>query len=201
MDPSDTTQTIRIALLFEGGLGVLQPSASAGSSAIRRWSESAASPSSSPRRSAPSAGASSPPARCCWPCSPSSDFPIGPLRRLREMTAEVILQMFGGATIGQLAAVSLAAGFGEETALSRPDSSRSVELDCRTGRHRRRPGRGLAPVWHLSLAQRHLCHPGRPRRGLFRPAPDAYPAIFSPPSLPTRRMISSPLSISSSRSI
>jgi uncharacterized protein len=41
-------------------------------------------------------------------------FPVGPLGRLREMTTRVILQMFGGATIAQLAVVSVAAGFGEE---------------------------------------------------------------------------------------
>ena len=40
--------------------------------------------------------------------------PIGPLRHLRDMTAEVILQMFGGASVAQLAAVAIAAGFGEE---------------------------------------------------------------------------------------
>jgi membrane protease YdiL (CAAX protease family) len=41
-------------------------------------------------------------------------FPIGPLRNLREMTSEVILRMFGGASVMQLAAVAVAAGFGEE---------------------------------------------------------------------------------------
>ena len=41
-------------------------------------------------------------------------FPVGPLGRLREMTTRVILQMFGGATVAQLAVVSIAAGFGEE---------------------------------------------------------------------------------------
>lgn len=41
-------------------------------------------------------------------------FPIGPLRSLREMTSEVILRMFGGASIAQLAAVAVAAGVGEE---------------------------------------------------------------------------------------
>jgi membrane protease YdiL (CAAX protease family) len=41
-------------------------------------------------------------------------FPIGPLRGLREMTSEVILRMFGGASIAQLAAVAVAAGIGEE---------------------------------------------------------------------------------------
>jgi uncharacterized protein len=41
-------------------------------------------------------------------------FPVGSLRRLRELTSQVILQMFGGASIAQLAIVSIAAGFGEE---------------------------------------------------------------------------------------
>src|SRR5205823_2535354 len=41
-------------------------------------------------------------------------FPIGPLRGMREMTSEVILRMFGGASVAQLAAVALAAGLGEE---------------------------------------------------------------------------------------
>ena len=41
-------------------------------------------------------------------------FPIGPLRRLRELTSDVILRMFGGASVAQLAAVAIAAGFGEE---------------------------------------------------------------------------------------
>jgi len=41
-------------------------------------------------------------------------FPIGPLRGLREMTANIINRMFSGATTGQLAAIALAAGCGEE---------------------------------------------------------------------------------------
>jgi uncharacterized protein len=41
-------------------------------------------------------------------------FPFGPLARLRETTEEVVLQMFGGASVLQLAAVSIAAGLGEE---------------------------------------------------------------------------------------
>jgi uncharacterized protein len=38
----------------------------------------------------------------------------GPIRRLRELAGEAILRMFAGANALQLAAVSLAAGFGEE---------------------------------------------------------------------------------------
>jgi len=41
-------------------------------------------------------------------------FPIGPLRGLNEMTNSVVARMFGGATAGQLLAVAIAAGWGEE---------------------------------------------------------------------------------------
>src|SRR6478609_2425245 len=41
-------------------------------------------------------------------------FPIGPLRGLNEMTNSVVTRMFGGATAGQLLAVAIAAGWGEE---------------------------------------------------------------------------------------
>lgn len=41
-------------------------------------------------------------------------FPVGPLRQLRNLTASVIVRMFGGATILQLAMVSIAAALGEE---------------------------------------------------------------------------------------
>jgi len=41
-------------------------------------------------------------------------FPVGPLRTLHEMTSEVILRMFGGSSIAQLATVAVAAGVGEE---------------------------------------------------------------------------------------
>jgi len=41
-------------------------------------------------------------------------IPIGPLRRLRDLTTHVIMQMFGGASAAQLAAVAVAAGLGEE---------------------------------------------------------------------------------------
>src|SRR5262245_22259786 len=41
-------------------------------------------------------------------------FPLGPLRGVREMTAEIVGRMFGGATPGQLALVAIAAGLGEE---------------------------------------------------------------------------------------
>jgi len=41
-------------------------------------------------------------------------IPFGPLSRLRELTEEVVLQMFRRASALQLAVVSIAAGFGEE---------------------------------------------------------------------------------------
>lgn len=41
-------------------------------------------------------------------------FPIGPIVKLRELTEEVVLAMFRGASVLQLAVVSIAAGLGEE---------------------------------------------------------------------------------------
>jgi membrane protease YdiL (CAAX protease family) len=41
-------------------------------------------------------------------------LPIAPLRRVREIATAALLEMFGGASVLQLAAVSLAAGWGEE---------------------------------------------------------------------------------------
>jgi membrane protease YdiL (CAAX protease family) len=41
-------------------------------------------------------------------------YPIGPLRQVSAMTAEIIGRMFGGATAAQLALVAIAAGIGEE---------------------------------------------------------------------------------------
>lgn len=41
-------------------------------------------------------------------------FPVGPLRGLNEITDSVVTRMFGGATTGQLLAVAIAAGWGEE---------------------------------------------------------------------------------------
>jgi membrane protease YdiL (CAAX protease family) len=41
-------------------------------------------------------------------------FPLGPLRKLRDKAQHLILAMFGGASILQLAVVALAAGVGEE---------------------------------------------------------------------------------------
>jgi len=41
-------------------------------------------------------------------------IPFSPLARIRELTEEVVMRMFRGASVLQLAAVSIAAGFGEE---------------------------------------------------------------------------------------
>lgn len=41
-------------------------------------------------------------------------LPLAALRRVREIASDAILRMFSGASVLQLAAVSLAAGFGEE---------------------------------------------------------------------------------------
>jgi membrane protease YdiL (CAAX protease family) len=41
-------------------------------------------------------------------------FPLGPLARLRQLTEEVVLAMFSGASVVQLAAVSIVAGLSEE---------------------------------------------------------------------------------------
>jgi membrane protease YdiL (CAAX protease family) len=107
MDAPDPARTTRIALLFEGGLGAV--------ALLLGWL----------------AGH--------WPFIQESDqhlaavgwgllatgpllaalmlidrFPLGPLVHVRQMAEQVILQMFGGATFVQLAAVSIAAGCGEE---------------------------------------------------------------------------------------
>ena len=41
-------------------------------------------------------------------------LPIGPLRNVRDLAADTILRMFGGASVLQLAIVAASAGFGEE---------------------------------------------------------------------------------------
>jgi len=113
MDPTDTTQTIRIALLFECGLGVLALGVGwlIGHSPLVGISNESAEFPTHVRAIGWGLVATGP---LLLALVTIERFPVGPLRRLREMTAEVILKMFGGATIGQLAAVSLAAGFGEE---------------------------------------------------------------------------------------
>ncbi len=113
MDPAGTTQTIRIALLFEGGLGLLAIGVGwlLGHSPLVGMSGESAELPSQVRAIGWGLVATGP---LLLALLTIERFPLGPLRRLREMTSEVILRMFGGATIGQLAAVALAAGFGEE---------------------------------------------------------------------------------------
>jgi membrane protease YdiL (CAAX protease family) len=113
MDPADTPQTIRIALLFECGLGVLALAIGwlLGHSPLVGINSDAPEFSTQVRAIGWGLVATGP---LLLALLTIERFPLGPLRQLREMTAEVILKMFGGATIGQLAAVSLAAGFGEE---------------------------------------------------------------------------------------
>ncbi|HEX5102975.1 MAG TPA: CPBP family intramembrane glutamic endopeptidase [Pirellulaceae bacterium] len=41
-------------------------------------------------------------------------FPVGPMRRLRDIAHDLVVRMFCGASYAQLALISLAAGFGEE---------------------------------------------------------------------------------------
>jgi membrane protease YdiL (CAAX protease family) len=113
MDPADTTRTIRIALLFEGGLGLLAIGIGwlVDQSPLVGISSEAAQLPTQVRAIGWGLVATGP---LLLALLTIERFPIGPLRRLREMTTEVILRMFGGATVGQLAAVALAAGCGEE---------------------------------------------------------------------------------------
>jgi uncharacterized protein len=113
MDESSTARTTRIALLFEGSLGL--------AALAIGWLAG----------HSPLIGMNSEPeyarhqiAAIGWGLVATGPllvalvvmerFPLGPLARLRELTSQVILQMFGGASIVQLALVSIAAGFGEE---------------------------------------------------------------------------------------
>jgi membrane protease YdiL (CAAX protease family) len=107
MDGSDPARTTRLALVFEGGLGA--------AAIIIGWflGHSPFIVQSNQQLTAVGWGlvATGP----LFAALLLIDrFPIGPLRRLRDMAAEVILQMFGGASIAQLAVVAVAAGFGEE---------------------------------------------------------------------------------------
>src|SRR6476660_3844746 len=108
MDRSNPARTTYIALLFEGGLGLTalaigwlvghSPLVGIGSEEGREqitaigWGLVATGP-------------------LLVALLAIDRVPIGPLRNLHEMTAEVILQMFGGASLAQLAAVAIAAGF------------------------------------------------------------------------------------------
>jgi CAAX protease family protein len=113
MDPPDPARTTRIALLFEGGLGA---AALAIGWLVGQW---------------PLVGIGTRSDQAhhqfvavLWGLAATGPllaalfiidrFPIGPLRYLRDRTAEVVSQMFGGASVAQLAAVAAAAGLGEE---------------------------------------------------------------------------------------
>lgn len=113
MDPSDPARTTRIALLFEGGLGA---AALVVGWLLGQWPLVGFSTQAEDlQRQIQAVG---------WGLVATGpllvalvlmeQFPVGPLRRLHEMTSVVILRMFGGASLVQLAAVALAAGLGEE---------------------------------------------------------------------------------------
>lgn len=113
MHPAEPARTTRIALAFEGGLGAV--------AIIIGWlvgHSPLVGLSTAPedaRQQILAVGwglVATGPLLLALLCM--EQFPIGPLRHLREMTSEVILRMFGGASLAQLAAVAIAAGIGEE---------------------------------------------------------------------------------------
>lgn len=113
MGTSDAARTTRIALLFEGGLGIV---ALVVGWLVGQWplvGIHASDGNPAGQLSAVGWGlvATGP---LVVALLAIDRFPIGPLAHLREMTSQVVLQMFGGASLVHLAAVSLAAGFGEE---------------------------------------------------------------------------------------
>jgi membrane protease YdiL (CAAX protease family) len=111
MDDSQPGATTRLALLFEGGLGAaalaigwlvghsplvgLGPETGAQQVAAIGWGLVATGP-------------------LLVALLVLERLPFAPLRRLQEMATAILLRMFRGASIGQLAVVALAAGFGEE---------------------------------------------------------------------------------------
>lgn len=111
MDDPQPTETTRLALLFEGGLGL----AALGIGWLLGHS---------PWVGLPAVSAAQPIAAVGWGLVATGPLlvallvldrlPLAALRRLREMASAVILHMFGGASVMQLALVSLVAGFGEE---------------------------------------------------------------------------------------
>lgn len=112
-DAPNPSRTTGLALLFEGGLGL---AALMIGWLVGRWP-------------LPGLGAAAGDARSQFPAACYGlaatlpllaalliidRAPIAALRRVREVTQIAIFQMFGGASVLQLAAVSLAAGWGEE---------------------------------------------------------------------------------------
>jgi membrane protease YdiL (CAAX protease family) len=112
MDELRPDKTVRLALLFEGGLGV---TALVLGWLVGHW---------------PLIGLGSPThaseqiAAVGWGLVATGPLlvallvmdrlPLAPLVRLRELVSQIILRMFGGASTTQLAIISVAAGIGEE---------------------------------------------------------------------------------------
>ncbi len=110
-------RTTRLALVFEGGLGLL---ALAVGWLVGHWpavgidfSRLTAGAAAQPQLFAIGAGlaATIPLMLALWVID---RWPVGPLERLRKVAEELLPQMFAGASVLQLAVVSLAAGVGEE---------------------------------------------------------------------------------------
>jgi membrane protease YdiL (CAAX protease family) len=114
---SAAVRTTRLALLFEGGLGALAlligwllghwPAIGID---VSRWTTLSA---AAPQLAAAAYGllATAPLLAALYLID---RFPVGPLRGLRQLAEELIPRMFAGASVLQLALVSLAAGAGEE---------------------------------------------------------------------------------------
>jgi uncharacterized protein len=112
MDETESAATTRIALIFEGGMGV--------AALLIGWLVG-----QSPLVGM--AGENSLPVQVRaigWGLMATGPmivalvlidrFPVGPLRALRDLADRLILRMFGGASLTQLAAVAITAGLGEE---------------------------------------------------------------------------------------
>jgi membrane protease YdiL (CAAX protease family) len=113
IETPDPSRTTRLALVFEGGLGL---AALIIGWLIGRWPPLGIGPTTG--------GFSSQLAAIGYGVATTLPLlvalividraPIAALRRVREITHAAIFQMFGGASVLQLAAVSMAAGWGEE---------------------------------------------------------------------------------------
>src|SRR5215207_7440985 len=117
MPESAAARTTRLALLFEGGLGAVAmaigwllghwPAIGIDFHRLTTLNEAR------PQMEAAAYGliATAPLLVALWLID---RFPVGPLRSLRQVAEDLIPRMFAGASVVQLAAVSLAAGIGEE---------------------------------------------------------------------------------------
>jgi membrane protease YdiL (CAAX protease family) len=113
MEPSNPGRMTRVALLFEGGLGA---GALVVGWLVGHWPAIGMSWGSS---SVPSPGTA-----IVWGLAATlpllaallliDRFPLGPLRRMRETAHDVIVPLFAGASVLQLALISISAGLGEE---------------------------------------------------------------------------------------